>query len=64
MKSSPIQNKSTPNHSKADSDGCLKAMTMNGVIRVPHSIESQSFLLDHMIDDATENLADKAEPFK
>ena len=52
------------NHLKADADGYLQAMTMNGWSQMLHSEENQSFLLDQMIDEATEVLANKAEPFK
>ena len=64
------------NHLKVDADGSktnqsmasatdyLQSMTMNGWSEILHSEENKSFLLDQMIDEATEALANKAEPFK
>ena len=64
------------NHSKPDGDGSktnqsmasatdyLKSMTMNGWSKMLHSEENEAYLLDLMINEATEALANRAEPFK
>ena len=57
-------NESNSNHLQTDVNGYLKAMTMKGVSKMPHSEENQSFLLDQMIDDAAKTLVNKAEPFR
>ena len=56
--------KSNINHLKADVDGYFKSMIMNGVSRMPHSKENESYLLDLMIDEAADTLSKNAEPFK
>ena len=64
------------NHSKADADGSktnqsmasatdyLQSMTMNGWSEILHSEYNQSFLLDQMINEATQTLSKNAEPFE
>ena len=55
---------SNKNHLKADDDGYFKSMIMNGVSRMPHSKENESYLLDQMINEAAHILSKKVEPFK
>ena len=57
-------NESNSNRSKVDADGYPNAMIINGVSRMPHSKENESYLLDQMINEAANVLANKAEPFK
>ena len=52
------------NQSMASATDYLQSMTMNGWSEILHSEDNQSFLLDQMIDEATETLANKAESFK
>ena len=64
------------NHSKPDGDGSktnqsmasatdyLQSMTMTGWSRMLHSEDNQSYLLDQMIDEATQTLSKKSEPFE
>ena len=66
----PVENKkllpnnlNESNHLQADADGYLKAVIMNGVSGMPHSKENQSYLLDLMIDEATEALANNRVSF-
>ena len=49
---------------QTDVDGYFNSMIMDGVSRMPHSKENESYLLDQMINEATEVLANKTEPFK
>ena len=63
------------NHSQAEADGSinqsmasatdyLQSMTMTGWSRMLHSKENQSFLLDQMINEATQTLSNKSKPFE
>ena len=63
------------NHSQAEADGSinqlmasatdyLQSMTMTGWSRMLHSEENKSFLLDQMIDEATQTLSNKSDPFE
>lgn len=52
------------NHLKADTDGYLQSMTMTGWSRMLHSKENQSFHLDQMINETTQTLSNKSEPFE
>ena len=64
VKSFSIKSNTNTNHLQTEVDGYFKSMIMNGVSRMPHSKENESYLLDLMIDEAANNLSKKAEPFK
>ena len=57
-------NESNSNHLQTDVDGYLRAMIMNGVSGAQHLKENESYLLNQMIDEVVNILANKAEPFK
>ena len=52
------------NQSMASATDYLQSMTMNGWSEILHSEENQSFLLDQMIDEATQTLSKNSEPFE
>ena len=57
-------NESNSNHLQTDVNGYFKSMIMNGVSRMPHSKENESYLLDLMIDEAAYILSKKSRAFQ